>query len=155
MQSQLQMTKIKIRGFRGTKGRVYSIRHAPQETCVALDNFSFSTLGWRSPAALSRVHHCSEAAESYQLATQHSRAVVKTPVEGWSCLLEPLEQEHGHSSLRVDICSERPQRVNGKYDCNMWGICSSLSCDEPVLASIMIHDHAKDVCASALGPLMT
>ena len=26
--------------------------------------------------------------------------------------------------------------------------------DEPVLASIMTHDHAKDLSASELGPLM-
>ena len=28
-----------------------------------------------------------------------------------------------------------------------------LPVDEPALASIMTHDHAKDLCASELGPL--
>ena len=30
-----------------------------------------------------------------------------------------------------------------------------LPVDDPVLASIMTHDHDKDLCASELGPLRT
>ena len=32
---------------------------------------------------------------------------------------------------------------------------AQLSVDEPALASIMTHDHAKDLCASELGLLKT
>ena len=43
------------------------------------------------------------------------------------------------------------QKINKIYNRLFY---ERLPVDEPALASIMTYDHAKDLCASEIGPLM-